>query len=349
MPARPARPLARRVSSLALAAAMAGAGGALSGCKTNAATGRSILSTMSLQEQVSLGEQARPQMLQEFGGEVPSPELRAYVEDVGRRMLPHIEGEYRDLPWTFTLLNSPVINAFALPGGKVFMSRGLAEKLTNEAQLAGVLGHEIGHVTAEHTNERFSQATVAQVAGGLIGAAAGAAGSQAVTEAAGLVVNVGGQLVLLKYSRGQEIEADYLGMRYMSRAGWNPLGQQQVMEILARESQGPRQPEMFATHPDPASRVDIIRKRLAGPEFRDTQLNADRFATGEDTYRARFLDVARRLPPAPRPKQASAEIDWNNPLQWCGVCRASAGLDAAPETHAHGYAAAGRGAGLTPR
>src|SRR5690606_33959971 len=179
-------------------------------------------------------------------------------------MVPYVEGDYATLPWEFTLLDSEIINAFALPGGKVFLTRGLASRLKSEAEMAGVLGHEIGHVTAEHADKRVSNQLI--FAGALVTAsvAAGFSDDDLVKIGVPVVVGVGGQGFLLKFGSDEEYESDALGVRYMARAGYNPEGQARVMELLAEAGGGSRQWEMLSTHPYPENRVkrarEIIRR-----------------------------------------------------------------------------------------
>ena len=123
----------------------------LGGCVKNAATGKSIFTMgMPASQQIALGAQAAPEFTKQYGGAVKDAQACAYVNEVGKKLAAQTEGNNPSLPWEFTFLNSDVVNAFALPGGKVFFTRGLASRLTSEAQLAGVIGHEVGHVTAEH-------------------------------------------------------------------------------------------------------------------------------------------------------------------------------------------------------
>lgn len=302
------------------------------GCSVNPATGKRQFAMMSMSQEIALGAEAAPQFTEEFGGPVPDPELHRYISDIGRRMAAETEGEFPSVPWEFTLLNSPVINAFALPGGKVFITRGLAERLQNEAQLAGVIGHEIGHVTARHGNQRISQATGFQIGMVIVATVAGASAERSATaaavQAAIPAVMIGGQLVLLKFGRDEELEADALGIRYMSRVGYNPLGQRQVMEIFAGLSSGAaREPEWLATHPFPENRVERITRMLAG-EYAYTQ-NDPAFRLGESEYRRNVLDRLRALPPAPvpaallplsAPGSAEGTFAIGAVGSWCGCC-----------------------------
>lgn len=319
-----ARLINRSWLALGLAAASLACAGVIGGCSKNVA-GRSSFTGLgySREEEIALGAQAAPQMVQEFGGEVANPALRGYVTEIGARLAALTEGSNPALPWTFTLLNSDVINAFALPGGKVFISRGLAEKMSNEAQLAGVLGHEIGHVTARHTSERVSQARTAQIGAAVAGAILGAAGGDTAAQIGGYAFEIGGQTILLKYSRDQESEADALGMRYMARAGYNPLGQRQVMEILAREAGAGSAPEFFATHPSPQTRIARVQK-LLDTTFKDTQ-NNPQYQLFEDRFRTGFLAKLAALPPAPGALDHAAagpRLALGDPESWCAICAA---------------------------
>ncbi|MFG0331033.1 MAG: M48 family metalloprotease [Phycisphaerales bacterium] len=281
-----------------------------SGCSRNEATGRLQFDQLTTKQEIALGAQAMPELIEQYGGESDDRVLREYVERVGSKLAEYTEGENPQLPWEFTLLDSDVINAFALPGGKVFMSRGLMAKMTNEAQLAGVLGHEIGHVTAEHIDERISQATLASYGVELTQMLAGS-GEGALAQVVPVVVGVGGQGFLLKFSRDQESEADWLGMRYMRRAGYDPIGQLQVMRILDEASQGSSAPEILSTHPLPSTRIENVQE-LLDTTFKNSQNDPDL-----GLYEERFERVVGgRLSAIPVGPDSFA--------LWCGVCREQA-------------------------
>ncbi len=271
----------------------------LPACATNPTTGRSQFQALSEQEEIALGTQAKPEMIKEYGGEVARADLRQYITEVGMRLVATTAQDdpgIPQLPWEFTLLNSDVINAFALPGGKVFMSKGLAVKMTNEAQLAAVLGHEIGHVTARHVNDRYSRQMGSQLG---IGIASVLLGTD--LSSAGDVVGI----ALLSYDRDQELESDALGMRYMSRCGYNPLGTRQVMEILAREAGNKGGSDIMSTHPLPESRVKRAQQLLER-DYAFTQ-NNPQFNLGEQEFRARFLSKIALAYPQGRPVDAEHE------------------------------------------
>lgn len=279
-----------------------------SGCTTNPVTGQKSLFLVSREEELKLGAEAAPQFTEQFGGKLNDPRLQAYVTNLGKKLAAGTELDFPTLPWEFTLLNSDVINAFALPGGKVFITRGLASKLDNEAQMAGVLGHEVGHVTARHASQQMSKQMIFQgtlAAGALAVGVAGANSKFAQYGQYGIpALQVGGQVVMLKFSRTDETQADELGMRYMNRAGYNPQAQEQVMQILQREtaSAGGRQPELLQTHPYPETRIKHIAE-LLDTQYAATK-NNPQLGFFPERYKSEFLDVLAKEPPAPPPPPA---------------------------------------------
>ncbi len=295
------------------------------GCTTNPATGRRTLMLLSRAEEEQIGAEAAPQFTAEYGGRVESPVLSAYVAGIGRKMAAETEAYFPTLQWEFTLLNHEVVNAFALPGGKVFISRGLAERLTSEAQMAGVLGHEIGHVTAQHTNQRISNQLLFNVGlavGAVVVDASGNDRAQEVGAYGIPALAIGGNLVLLKFGRDEELEADRLGMRYMSNVGYDPRGQLEVMQVLAGLSQGDRPPEFLSTHPYPERRVEQIQKLLAS-DYAATQGNANYKAYAAE-YRAKFLNELAKIPPPPKQQGAlpvsPTPVDVAQAGTWCALC-----------------------------
>lgn len=210
------------------------------------------------------GDENHPKILAQFGGEVSDPALRAYVDGIGRRLA--AQTEQPDARWTFTVLDSPVVNAFALPGGYVYVTRGLIALANDEAELAGVIGHEIGHVTAEHSSDRETRAGLAQLGvfgATLLGAVAGLSG-----DTVSAINQIGSQLgqgYIASYSRGQEFEADKLGVRYIAQAGYDPRAEADFLANLQAETKlqariaggryNPNRVDFFATHPATAERV----------------------------------------------------------------------------------------------
>lgn len=239
-----------------------GCAGLAAGCtETNPATGRTTFTGFySVQDDIRIGREQHPKLLQQFGGEYDNPKVARYVEQIGARAAQF--SEY-DFPYKFTVVNSPIVNAFALPGGFVYVSRGLVALAANEAELAGVICHEIGHVTARHTAERLSQAQLAQLGVGLLGIATG---SSQVANLAGQ----GAMIFIQSHSRSQELEADTLGIRYMSSAGYDPSGMVTFLQTLREHSMfeaemrglPPGQVDDFnimATHPRTQERVQQAR------------------------------------------------------------------------------------------
>lgn len=188
------------------------------GCSTNPATGtQSFTAFMSEDEEARKGAEEHPKMLKEFGGAYRSDNLGAYVAEVGAR-LARIS-EMPKISWRFTVLDDNQVNAFALPGGYVYITRGLLALAESEAEMAGVIAHEIGHVTARHAAQRYSTAMAANIGLtglSILGSVFGVPGGL------GQIVSSGAQVALQQYSQGQELEADMLGVRYLSRAGYDP-------------------------------------------------------------------------------------------------------------------------------
>ncbi len=322
-----------RLPLIALLAALM----ALPACTTNKTTGRLQFNSLSREEEIKLGTEAAPQLTAEFGGKVPDEALQQYVTDLGRRLAETTgvdDPTLPSLPWEFTLLNSDVINAFALPGGKVFISRALAEQMTDEAQMAAVLGHEIGHVTAEHADERMGQQYGLVLGGTILGAVLGGVAGRD-TESAGIGAAAGatvGSIAALSYSRNQEIEADRLGMRYMERIKYDPSAALDVQEILKRESEksGARQPEILSTHPASDTRIRDLRKRL--DKYYQHTFNNPEYVRNAERYQQQFLSRLRTLPPPqrttlntdgrPRTSLLAASF-FADPTTWCGHCAAA--------------------------
>ena len=241
----------------------------LSGCTTNPATGDSVFTGMSSDAQeLRVGREQHPQIIKAFGGEFGSPELRRYVDSIGQLLARTVER--KTFKYTFTLLNSEVVNAFALPGGYIYISRGLMALAENEAEIAGVLAHELGHINALHHGRREGQGLLANIL--VVGA--GIAGGRAAADLGGMVV--GG--ALRAYSREHELESDSLALRYMSRAGYDPEAMVNFLRKMRASSRleakrlgkSPDKVDEFnylATHPAPAERV-----RLASQQARQYQV-----------------------------------------------------------------------------
>jgi predicted Zn-dependent protease len=225
------------VRTLLVSASFAAAALALGGCsyQTSPATGRQFLSSVNAKDEAQIGADEHPKILAEFGGAYEGkPSLNAYVTQIGNKVAQN--AERKDVTYTFTLLNSEEINAFALPGGYVYVTRGLVALANNEAELAGVLGHEIGHVNARHTAERAGQQQTTQILGTLgvlLGTYLGGdTGGQLATSAA----NELGADYLGHFSQQQEFEADKLGVRYITKTGYEPQAMASFLGSLDDET-----------------------------------------------------------------------------------------------------------------
>lgn len=223
----------------------------------NPVTGEKQYLSMTPHQEVALGLQAAPQMMQQHGGLYPNQQDQDVVDRVGFSLLRANPNIPEDWQFDFHLLRDDrTINAFALPGGQCFITYALYRQLETEGQLAGVLGHEIGHVVARHGAQRMAKGKLTQ---GLIGAVATASESQRSTQLAAMI----GNMVNMKYGRGDELESDELGIIFMANAGYNPESMVGVMKILAAAGGGRSQPEFFSTHPNPENRIGRIKDVIA--------------------------------------------------------------------------------------
>jgi predicted Zn-dependent protease len=233
----------------------------------NPITGEKQRVQLSPKQEVVLGVQARSQMAARHGGLYPNSAIQAYIDQVGGRVVqrsaaakaPSAEAGY---PYEFHLLSDPqTINAFALPGGQVFLTVGLLRRLKSEAQLAGVLGHEVGHVVGRHGAEHLAKQQLGTALVNAVGIAASDNPDNA--RQAAVLAQAANQLVSLQYGREDELEADQLGFRFMTEAGYNPQGLVELMQILGSARQGGASPEFFSTHPNPENRVERLKKLIA--------------------------------------------------------------------------------------
>ncbi|HZP84112.1 MAG TPA: M48 family metallopeptidase [Chthonomonadaceae bacterium] len=230
--------------------------------QVNPTTGEKQHITLTSQQEIALGLQAAPQMAQEFGGLAQDERGQALVDRVGQRIVAHSDAERSPYRFEFHLLADPqTVNAFALPGGQVFITEGLLRKLNTEGELAGVLGHEVGHVIGRHSAEQLAKQNLTQGLVGAIGVATYDPNDPRSGQTAALAAAVG-QLISMKFSRNDELEADKFGVKLMSEAGYDPRSMIRVMEILASLSKQGRTPEFFSTHPNPEHRIPKIKAAI---------------------------------------------------------------------------------------
>lgn len=226
-------------------------------CVRNPATGERQFSLISEAQEIQMGREYDAQIVASLGL-YPDTALQRYVQDLGSRLAATSERPH--LPWTFRVLDDPVVNAFALPGGYIYVTRGILSYLGSEAELAAVLGHEIGHVTARHSVTRMSTQQLAQ-----LGLVVGVLLRPELETVAG-IANAGLSVLFLKHSRDDERQSDDLGLRYMRRGGYDPREMADVFSMLERVSAaegGGRVPEWLSTHPDPGNRRDRIARQVA--------------------------------------------------------------------------------------
>src|SRR5438552_8558485 len=225
---------------------------AVAGCATNPVSGRRELSLVSTAQEDQIGREGYQAVLQEYGV-YDDPRLQAYVDSVGQRLgrVSHLPNEH----WKFTLLDDPTVNAFAMPGGYIYITRGILAHLNSEAQLAGVLGHEIGHVCARHSAKQITQQEIAT-----LGLAVGGVFSSTLQRYSGAAQQALG-LMMLKYSREDETQADELGVKYATAAGYDPREIPATYATLKRISEraGSTLPAFLSTHPDPGDRETRTR------------------------------------------------------------------------------------------
>jgi len=243
-------------------------------CATNPVTGKSELSLVSEQQEIQMGQQGAQQVAQEVGL-VKDQALQNYLQTVGSGIAS--KSERPNLPWTFRAVDDPSPNAFALPGGYVFVTRGLLDLMNNEAELASVLGHEIGHVTARHSVHQMSEQQLAQLALGV-----GAILSPTVAQLGG-AASQGLGLLFLKYSRDDERQADDLGFRYALNQGYDVRYMDDVFRSLQRLGEASKEsplPSWLATHPGEAERIQTIDSKLAQlqpAQLANTKVNAQQY------------------------------------------------------------------------
>jgi predicted Zn-dependent protease len=218
----------------------------------NPVTGEKQKVSLTVDQEIVLGLQSAPEMISEFGGESRDSKLRDYVERVGKKLVSSTEAGKSPYKFNFYLLaDEKTVNAFALPGGQIFITTALLKRLKTEDELAGVLGHEIGHVINRHSAEHIAKQELTQ---GLIQATDIATGD------AGMISRFVGSMINMKYGRDDELESDRYGVKYMIQSGYKPEAIIEVMRVLKDASGGGNQPEFMSTHPSPDNRIEKLRE-----------------------------------------------------------------------------------------
>jgi predicted Zn-dependent protease len=272
----------------------------LSNCVKNPVTGSRQLVLISEAQEIAMGQAAHPEILNQFGV-VEDESLQAYFRQLGLALAK--DSHRPDLPWQFTILDSPVINAFAVPGGHIYLTRGILAYMNNEAELAGVTGHEIGHVTARHSVTQMSQQQLMGLGLGL-----GSIFSPTFRQLS-QAAEMGLGILFLKYSRDHERQADEIGIQYMSHGGYDPEQMSRFFEVFDQmdERQDQAIPNWLSTHPAPPDRIEATAElaqqvKSANPEM-EYSVGADAFLRrlngmihGENP-REGFVDGARFVHP----------------------------------------------------
>lgn len=256
--------------SLLLAGLGAGLAAGPLGCARNPVTGKSELSLVSEAQEIQMGQQGAKEVAQSIGF-YEDAAVNAYVAEIGKRMA--AQSERPNLPWEFHVVNDAAVNAFAIPGGFIYVTRGLMSAINNEAELAGVIGHEIAHVTHRHSVQQISKAQLAQLGLGI--------GSILSSDIAkfGQLASAGLSLLFLKYGRDAENQADESGFRYALQQSYDVREMPNVFETLARISEAGgagRLPEWLATHPDPGNRIEHIERMIDTSAIAQSKLIVDR-------------------------------------------------------------------------
>lgn len=227
-----------------------------SSSSTNEVTGEKQHISISPEQEIQLGLDGRTYMIQQSGGLYQDQEIQDYIDQIGQRIVQNSDAAKTPYQYEFHVLADPnQVNAFAMPGGQIFITAGLLKRLESEDQLAGVLGHEVGHVVARHSAEQMAKQDLTQ---GLVGAAGVVGGDMNSAQYAQMI----GNMVNMKYGREDELESDDLGVRFMVQTGYDPHALIRVMEILDEASGGQAPPEFQSTHPSPENRVAKIRAAI---------------------------------------------------------------------------------------
>lgn len=262
-------------------------------CATNPATGRRQLMLVSEAQEIAMGKEADQEAVAAYGL-YPDPKVQAYVNELGQRLA--AKSERPSLPWSFKVVDDPAVNAFALPGGYIYVTRGIMAHLRSEAEMVAVMGHEIGHVTARHSASQMSKQQLAM--GGLV---LGMAVKPELQQLAGLAQQ-GLGLLFLKFGRDDENQADELGLRYMTRQAYDPQEMLEVFGVLdgvTRAEGGGRMPDWLSTHPSPGNRLARIQGQIASTGASGTVVNRaeylrrlDGMVFGENPREGFFRDNA---------------------------------------------------------
>jgi predicted Zn-dependent protease len=264
----------RKMTLILLAASLLAV---FAGCAVNPVTGKRELNVFATSDDIAIGNRYAPEVEKQLGGAIDDQALQSYVNSVGQKVATVVGTP--QFAYRYVAVNDKSMNAMALPGGHIFITKGLLAKLSTEAQLAGVLAHETVHVAARHSTQQMSK----QVGMDILLSAASRAGAG---EGTLTIANLATQLIALKYSRDDEREADMGGLNYMIAAGYSPWGMVETMEILKANAQTGSF-EWLSSHPDPGNRVGYLTQAI-----QERPLPAG-LATNAGEYQRHVLDRLR--------------------------------------------------------
>ena len=324
------RILYKRTAAVALATFLVGAAGAQERIEAGS-------NAYTKEDDIELGREAAKEIEKQVQI-VDDRQLAGYIEDMGERLLK--QAPESGFPFTFKVVADPSINAFALPGGPVYIHTGVITAADDEAQLAGVMAHEISHVILRHSTSQATKSAPVGALANVLGAVLGEKGGVLGTLGQ-LGVGVGANALMLKYSRGAEREADIMGARMMSGAGWDPVQMARFFEKLESEGGG-GMPQFFSDHPNPGNRVEYVREEIANYESRDYREDSPEFSkmkTRAQGFAASAQQPSQRgVQPSDEGAAAQAAggeaqgpgYNFRYPREW-GVSAERAGVTAAPE------------------
>jgi predicted Zn-dependent protease len=238
---------------------------------TNPVTGEKQRVALTPEQEVAVGLQTAPEVARQFGGAIDHP-MADYVKSVGRRVVERSAARNSPYRYDFHVLaDAQTVNAFALPGGQIFITRALLSRMRSEAELAAVLGHEIGHVVGRHGSEHLAKQQLTAGLVSAVGVGTGDATAHQIAAAAGSLVN-------LKYGRDDELESDRLGVEFMAQAGYDANGMIRLMEVLSEAGGGRSQQEWTSTHPNPERRMERLAELVKKHGGSGGETNEERYA-----------------------------------------------------------------------
>ncbi|MFA5291633.1 MAG: M48 family metallopeptidase [Phycisphaerae bacterium] len=259
-----------------------------SGCSVNPVTGENQFLLVNPEQEKKMGEEYSKQVEKELGQSIKDVELQNYINSVGQNIARVSHSP--EAGFSYKAIDSNTVNAFALPGGYIYITTGLLKELKTEAQLAGVLAHETAHVTARHIAQQITRDYI-------IGIGFSVAGSASGSSAAVRVADIVRQLEGMSFSRAHERQADQVGMDYLVKAGYTPNGMIETMEILEKQNES-RTIEFFSTHPSPENRIELLKEQIFNNRYASTGM------VGREAYAANVTERLKLIKPPQKDKRS---------------------------------------------